>query len=130
MQTITLYDPNTGEFGPIISGHPDDMPAYANFIEGAHDSQTKKLNLQTREVEDKAPPPLQLFELRQRRNELLDTYRWTIMPDSPLSSSCQAQWAAWLQSLHSLLMDVTDPATVVWPEMPGYDYATNQSTEN
>ena len=126
MRTITLYDPNTGELGPVLSGHPDDLPQSPNFIEGSHNARTKKLNLQTMEVEDKAPPPPQMFELRQRRNELLDTYRWTIMPDSPLSAACQAQWAAWLQSLHSLLLNVTDPATVVWPEMPGYEYSTEQ----
>jgi len=125
MRTITLYDPETGEFGPVIAGHPDDMPNFAHFVEGSHDSRTSRFDLQSREVVNKAPPPPQLFELRQRRNELLDNYRWTIMPDSPLSPACQEQWGAWLQSLHSLLLNVTDTSSVVWPEMPEYEYASD-----
>lgn len=126
MKTITLFDPVTGELGPVLSGHPDDLPQNVSAIEGSYDAQLQRVNVETRQIEAKPPPPPQMFELRQRRNELLDAYRWTIMPDSPLSVACQAQWAAWLQSLHSLLLNVTDPATVVWPEMPEYEYSTEQ----
>lgn len=126
MKTITLFDPVTGELGAVLSGHSDDLPQNVSAIDGSYDGLTQRVDVATRRVVDKAPPPPQMFELRQRRNELLDAYRWTIMPDSPLSAACQAQWAAWLQSLHSLLLDVTDPATVVWPEMPGYEYSTEQ----
>lgn len=125
MRTITLYDPESGEFGAVISGHPDDMPNFAHFVDGSYDSRTSRFDLQSKKVVGKAPPPPQFFELRQRRNELLDNYRWTIMPDSPLSPACQEEWRVWLQALHSVLLDVTDTSAVAWPEMPGYEYASN-----
>jgi hypothetical protein len=121
MITITMYDAETGIFGPIMSGSEEDMVIRGNYLEGAYDGKVCRLDLSTMEVVPYTPPPT-YNELKQKRNELLDSYRWTIMPDSPLSESCQAQWMAWLESLHSLLVGVTDFSSVTWPDMPPLEY--------
>lgn len=124
MKTITIYDARTGELGPVISGHPDDLPKALASIDGAHDSSKKIYNLETGELDDRPPQPPHINELRQARNEMLDDYRWTIMPDSPLTDACQQAWMIWLKKLHSLLLNVTDTSTVVWPEKPELEYKT------
>ena len=124
MKTITIYDAKTGELGPVISGHPDDLPEALASIEGAHNATTKRYNVETNQLEDRKPPAPHINELRQRRNSLLDSYRWTVMPDSPLTDACQQAWMVWLKELHTLLVGVTDTGTVVWPEQPELVYRT------
>lgn len=124
MKTITIYDAKTGELGPVISGHPDDLPEALASIEGAHDAATKRYNVKTNKLEDREPPAPHINELRQKRNNLLDSYRWTVMPDSPLTDACQQAWMGWLKELHALLVDVTDTNAVVWPDQPELEYKT------
>jgi hypothetical protein len=128
MRTITIFNPETGELGPILTsdgfiGRYDENKNPL-FIEGAYDISTKKLDLVTMEIVDKAPRKPLLHELQDKRNNLLDTYRWTIMPDSPLSETSKTEWLLWLQTLQSLLIGITDQTTdtVVWPEKPNYEY--------
>lgn len=63
-----------------------------------------------------------LLRLREQRNTLLDTYRWTVTPDSPLTEACKAEWSAYLQTLHRLTVDFPDGENVVWPELPSFSY--------
>lgn len=129
IKTITLYNGQTGMLGPIITG-PDeeiaDMLAF-DHIEGAFDATRFRINLTTKELEEitEERKPL-MHELRNKRDETLNTYRWTVMPDSPLSETNKAEWLAWLQSLQSLLVGITPETTdtVVWPTKPGYAYPT------
>lgn len=122
MKTITIYDAKTGQLGPVISGHPDDLPEVTAFVEGAHDAAAARYDTETNKIVEAPPLPPHINELRQRRNEMLDSYRWTIMPDSPLTEGCKDQWLQWMTSLHGLLVDVTDTSAVVWPPMPQLEY--------
>ena len=126
VKTYTLYDKDTGEFGPIISGTEEDLFIYraAHKIPGAHKGRTHKIDLVTRSIVSKDPRKPLLKELKDKRNALLDGYRWTVAPDSPLKASSKNDWLLWLKSLNGLLKNVTDETTdtVVWPEMPALDY--------
>ncbi len=127
IKTITLFDQNTGKFGPILSGSEEDIAdmLLLPHIEGSYDSTKYKLNLSNMQVEEitEARKPL-LHELRNIRNEMLDNFRWTVMPDSPLTEENKAEWLLWLKSLQSILVGITPETTdtVVWPTKPGYVY--------
>jgi hypothetical protein len=130
MKTITVFDPNTGILGPILSFDgpvrgPFDSDQKPLFLEGAFDIKTQMLDLATMEIINRPPPLPLLNELQTKRNSLLDNYRWTIMPDSPLSETNKEAWLNWLKSLQALLIGVTPETTdsVVWPEKPPYEYA-------
>lgn len=128
IKTITLFDQSTGKLGPVYSGSEEDIAdiLLLAHVEGSYDSTKYKVNLTTREVEEITEPRKSLMhELRNQRDETLENYRWTIMPDSPLSESNKAQWLIWLKSLQSLLINVTPETTdsVVWPTKPTYEYA-------
>lgn len=59
--------------------------------------------------------------IRQRRVFLLNGSDWTQMPDSPLSESKRAEWAAYRQALRDLPDDqgsVNSFDEVVWPTPP------------
>lgn len=51
---------------------------------------------------------------RRRRDQMLAASDWTQLPDSPLSSSEQAEWAEYRYSLRNLDMDGDS-----WPAAPG-----------
>lgn len=128
VRTITLYNALTGELGPVMTGTEEDLQEALQFthIEGAFDSTKYKVNIQTNALEEitTSRKPL-LFELRNKRNEMLDNLRWTIMPDSPLSETNKQEWLLYLKSLQSLLLGVTPETTdqVVWPTQPAFVYA-------
>ena len=42
------------------------------------------------------------FNFREKRDRLLKASDWTQMPDSPLSESKKAEWAAYRQALRDL----------------------------
>lgn len=63
----------------------------------------------------------QLLAIRNRRNVLLDTQRWTIMPDSPLANT--EEWLVYLQQLQRVTIGLVDPAEVSWPTPPEFVYA-------
>lgn len=124
-RTITLYNALTGDLGFIMTGTEEDLheALQLSHIEGAFDNTRFKINIVTKELEEITTPrkPL-IHELRNKRNDLLNDYRWTIMPDSPLSN--QQEWLVYLQSLHSLLQSITPETTdqVIWPVRPQYIY--------
>ena len=60
--------------------------------------------------------------MKAERVRLLDSWRWTIMPDSPLSASCQAEFKAYLQSLHRMTIDAPDATAWSWPDPPALAY--------
>lgn len=127
VKIITLYDPLTGELGPIMTGTEEDLANALQFthIEGAFDNTRFKINIGTKELEEILTPrkPL-IHELRNKRNDLLNDYRWTIMPDSPLTEANKADWLEYLRALQALLVNTTPDTTdqVVWPTKPQYDY--------
>lgn len=100
-------------------------------VQGRYDNKTKKVCLQTRgimdidEVSAKELEPLEFRwnKVRQQRNHKLDSFRWTVMPDSPLTEANKAEWLAYLKALQALTKDLVDPDEVVWPQQPEYVYA-------
>lgn len=126
--TITLVNPETGELGAVVSGLPSDIAPMVTgpFIEGAFDGTTHRVDIDTRQLVELPPRAPLLHELRQARNEMLDTWRWTVMPDSPLTESNIAQWLTWLRALHVALKDVGEDQTAgfAWPHRPDLIYAS------
>lgn len=66
--------------------------------------------------------------LKGQRNMELDRVRWTIMPDSPLDDPSKAAWLAYLQQLHRMTIDCSDPADWQWPAPPPLDYPQETTT--
>jgi hypothetical protein len=128
LKTITLYSTIDNSFGAILTGTEEELGTYLSIphIDGAYDNKIYKYDPRNntailREV-SLVDKPL-LHELRNKRDELLEGYRWTIMPDSPLANN--DEWLVYLQALQALLKGVTAETTdqVVWPEKPQYIYA-------
>ena len=61
--------------------------------------------------------------IRQKRNGILDQYRWTIAEDSPLSESSKAEWLDYYKTLNRITIDYSDPRDVLWPTQPELTYA-------
>jgi hypothetical protein len=63
--------------------------------------------------------------IRDRRNQLLEQWAWTLRPDSPLTTECQAEYLAWLKALQRVTADVkkTDAPGFVFPDPPALVYA-------
>ncbi len=61
--------------------------------------------------------------LKAQRNSLLDSNRWTIFPDSPLSEASRAEFMAYFTVLNRMTVDCADPTTWVWPATPIPAYA-------
>ena len=60
--------------------------------------------------------------LKVERSRMLNEWRWTVAPDSPLSEACKAAFLAYLGTLHRMTIDST-PDVWAWPETPALDYA-------
>lgn len=54
-------------------------------------------------------------DIRAQRNALLAQSDWTQLPDANMSQERKQAWADYRQALR----DITDDATVVWPDVPG-----------
>lgn len=60
--------------------------------------------------------------LKTERNRLLDSVRWTIMPDSPLSTACQAAYKVYMTTLQQMTLTSPTTANWVWPTIPKLEY--------
>lgn len=60
--------------------------------------------------------------IRQERNGLLDLSLWAVMPGSPLSEQCQAEFVEYRKKLHRLTVDFPFPDAVEWPSQPTLEY--------
>lgn len=127
IRIVTLVNPETGTFGPVISGTEEDiLPLLSSpFVDGAFDAATQRLDPASGQVIARAPRAPMLHELRQERNELLDAWRWTVMPDSPLAPANQAAWLDWLRAVQASLRDVGPDQTAgfTFPARPPLVYA-------
>ena len=63
-----------------------------------------------------AAPNEQSF--RAERDYLLESSDWTVLADSPLSSTKQAEWKTYRQALRDLPASTTDYANVTYPTPP------------
>lgn len=53
-----------------------------------------------------------------RRNSLLYTSDWTQIPNNPLTSEVQQEWAVYRQQLRDITQQSGYPYNVVWPTQP------------
>lgn len=56
--------------------------------------------------------------LKAERLRLLETWRWTVANDTPLSEASRAEFMAYLAVLNRMTVDCADPTTWAWPEAP------------
>jgi hypothetical protein len=63
-------------------------------------------------------PVLTWYDLRSKRNSLLDSSDWTQGFDSPLSDEVKDAWTVYRQSLRDLPANTDDPADPTWPIAP------------
>lgn len=133
---ISLYDPETGTIKAHVSVTDlDNVDVYLRagwgVAQGHHDPETHFINPETGRpnthksdaTRPQVPLERQWAEVRNRRNDLLDAWRWTVMPDSPLTAEEQAEWLAWLKALQAVTKGVEAPRDVAWPEQPALRYA-------
>ncbi len=66
----------------------------------------------------KAPKPTTETDVRDERDNLLNTSDWTVLPDSPLSDSKIAEWKTYRQALRDLPANTTDWANPTYPTRP------------
>ena len=123
-RTITFYNPQTGKLGPVITDDENiilqkisDFPFY---LEGHHDIDNYLYDSQTNSLVDK-PIVLSENDLRTMRNSLLDSYRWTVMPDSPLTEGNKEDWLSYLRELQGMFKDGF-PENIIWPDKPLFIY--------
>ena len=68
----------------------------------------------------------EMNELRNVRNKMLSDSDWTVMPDSPLSDSKQAEWKTYRQALRDMTKTsspktqgaMLDMSSVTFPTKP------------
>lgn len=62
-------------------------------------------------------------EWKARRNRMLDTWRWTILPDSPLTERCQLKFKRYLLAWQRMTVDSAVISAFKEPELPAMEYA-------
>lgn len=58
-----------------------------------------------------------ILKARVQRNQLIAASDWTQLPDSPISDSARADWAAYRQALRDLT-NASDWPSTTWPTPP------------
>lgn len=132
----SVYKKDTGEIVALVSGPTEEsLEHYEDneygLVDGHHDGNLHQVDTATKGIMARTLPnetevPLKWSRIRARRNNLLDSYRWTVMPDSPLTDTNQAEWLTYLQTLQGITANVSNPDDIVWPDTPSYIYAYNQ----
>ncbi len=61
-------------------------------------------------------------EWKAQRDRALDRHRWAVMPDSPLTKSCQAAFLEYLRAWHRMTVDSTVKNFQI-PTVPPLEYA-------
>lgn len=56
--------------------------------------------------------------IRKRRDFLISSCDWTILPDSPLSTEKKKEWKSYRQQLRDITTQEGFPENVVFPEKP------------
>lgn len=63
-------------------------------------------------------PDLAVTDVLMARNKLLFSTDWTQIPNNPLTSEQQAEWATYRQELRDIPQQSGYPYNVVWPVAP------------
>jgi len=123
----TIYDTTTGKIiisrflnDDILERRLAEYPGTASLDINVTGINTRQINLETLEVEDKAPRTVNVMEyLRTIRGFELADSDWTQGADSPLSDSKKTEWATYRQALRDLPSTTyTAIDDIVWPTKP------------
>lgn len=123
----TIYNTTTGKIiisrfmnDEQLSRRLADYPDTASLNLKVQGINARQINLETLEVEDKAPRTVNVMDyMRERRGHELTACDWTQAVDSPLSDAKKTEWATYRQALRDLpTTTYTDIDDIVWPSKP------------
>lgn len=120
MTEFTQYEAATGIIYSIRSPRPKVIPDGMAIIEGRYSPlEYRIVNGQPEPIPSEELEVKELerawFDLRCRRQNILQKTDWTQVPDAPVDS---AAWATYRQQLRDLPANTTDPRDVTWPVPP------------
>ena len=128
MKKYVIYNKSTGKILSAIqtSRNPEnDIPEGYDYLETYESTTDKKIDVATKDIIDSTDEKpyiiSQQAKIKKHRNFLLQESDWTQMPDSPLSDSKKAEWAAYRQQLRDLPSSYTDDDdlnSIVFPTKP------------
>lgn len=58
------------------------------------------------------------YDIKKKRNELLNQSDWTQIPNNPLTLAKQEEWAVYRQQLRDITQQSGYPFNVIWPTQP------------
>ena len=84
------------------------------LIDGVYTQVWNSVDCTTEEINNKIDAKWD--EIRETRKQILSETDWTVLPDSPVSSSID-DWKTYRQSLRDITSQ-TNPFEIVWPTQP------------
>lgn len=132
----TIYDSTTGQILRVVNTNEIDsqIGEGESFIEGEFDDVSyyiendAAVQIPTQPSEYSVfdyttkqwvlTPDLASADVLTTRNKLLFSTDWTQIPNNPLTSEMQAEWATYRQELRDVPQQSGYPYNVVWPVAP------------
>jgi hypothetical protein len=132
----TIYDSTTGQILRVVNTNEieSQIGQGESFIEGEFDDVTYYIKNDTAVEIPPQPsqystfdfptkqwvltPDLAIADVLTARNKLLFSTDWTQIPNNPLTSEMQAEWATYRQQLRDIPQQSGYPYNVVWPVAP------------
>lgn len=132
----TIYDSTTGQILRVVNTNEIDsqIGEGESFIEGEFDDVSyyiendAAVQIPTQPSEYSVfdyttkqwvlTPDLASADVLTTRNKLLFSTDWTQIPNNPLTSEMQAEWATYRQELRDIPQQSGYPYNVVWPVAP------------
>lgn len=134
--TYTIYDSTTGQILRVVNTNEIDsqIGQGESFIEGEFDDVSYYIENDAAVQIPPQPSQYSVFDFATKqwvlnpdlassdvltaRNKLLFSTDWTQIPNNPLTSEMQAEWAAYRQELRDIPQQSGYPYNVVWPVAP------------
>lgn len=132
----TIYDSTTGQILRVVNTNEIDSQVGQgeSFIEGEFDDVSYYIENDAAVQIPPQPSQYSVFDFTTKqwvlnpdlasadvltaRNKLLFSTDWTQIPNNPLTSEVQAEWAAYRQELRDIPQQSGYPYNVVWPVAP------------
>lgn len=132
----TIYDSTTGQILRVVTTNEIDSQVGQgeSFIEGEFDDVSYYIENDSAVQIPPQPSQYSIFDFTTKqwvlnpdlassdvltaRNKLLFSTDWTQIPNNPLTSEMQAEWAAYRQELRDIPQQSGYPYNVVWPVAP------------
>ena len=134
--TYTIYDSTTGQILRVVNTNEIDSQVGQgeSFIEGEFDDVSYYIENDAAVQIPPQPSQYSVFDFTTKqwvlnpdlassdvltaRNKLLFSTDWTQIPNNPLTSEKQAEWATYRQELRDIPQQSGYPYNVVWPVAP------------